>query len=238
MFVARDVSFLLGMALTGLADTIGVRELYFISALIVLVPGVLSIFLPGLGQPAEQWKHVIQLLRTAQHASAAQVVRLATLADIDALAMRFGALSALSAADRHLLASNSHIVEAPAGTTIVRRGEKSDAAYFLMKGHAVAGVEEGGEMHWLETIGAGDFFGEIAALSGMPRTANVVAQEPTTLLQVPAQMLRHLMSYPSISQAVRVKFYERLTRTNLQDLPRFAGMDQATLKELRLEVGD
>ncbi|HZQ08567.1 MAG TPA: MFS transporter [Anaerolineae bacterium] len=234
-FVTRDVSFLVGMGLTALADVIGVRELYFLSALIVLVPGVLCIFLPGLGQPAEQWKHVIQLLRTAQHAPAAQVTRTATLADIDALALRFGALSALSPSDRHLLASNSHIVEAPAGTTIVRRGEKSDAAYFLMNGHAVAGVEEGGETHWLETMGAGDFFGEIAALSGMPRTANVVAQGPTMLLQVPAQTLRHLMSYPSISQAVRVKFYERLTRTNLTDLPRFAGMDQATLKELRLE---
>jgi CRP-like cAMP-binding protein len=93
-----------------------------------------------------------------------------------------------------------------------------------------------GQTTWLETLGAGDFFGEIAALSGEPRTANVIAQEPTTLLRVPAPALRHLMTYPSISQVVRLKFYERLSRTNLNDLPRFAGMDQATLRELRSET--
>ena len=39
--------------------------------------------------------------------------------------------------------------------------------------------------------------------------------------------------YPSISQSVRTKFYERLERNNLNDLPRFAGFDQATLRDLR-----
>jgi hypothetical protein len=33
---------------------------------------------------------------------------------------------------------------------------------------------------------AGDFFREIAALTGSRRTANVVAEEPTTFLEVPA----------------------------------------------------
>lgn len=232
-FVTRDVSFLIGMGVTGLADIIGVRELFLVAALLVFVPGILALFLPGLGQPAAQWKQVIQLLRTAPGAPPAQVVRAATLADVDALAMRFGALSVLSAADRQMLASHSQVVAAPAGSTIVRFGEKSDAAFFVMQGHAVAGVEEGGETRWLETMGEGDFFGEIAALSGMARTANVIAQDATTLLQVPAPTLRHLMTYPSISQAIRVKFYERLSRTNLSDLPRFAGFDQATLRELR-----
>ncbi len=234
-FVTRDVSFLIGMGLTGLADLTGVRELFFIAALMILVPGILVLFLPGLGQPAAQWKQVIQLLRTAPTAPAAQVLRLATPADIDALALRFGALAALSPTDRQMLATHSTVLYAPAGSTIVRFGETSDAAFIVMQGSAIAGVEEGGGTRWLETMGEGDFFGEIAALSGQPRTANVLAQEPTTLLQVPAQTLRHLMTYPGISQIVRVKFYERLSRTNLNDLPRFAGFDQATLRELRVE---
>ncbi len=234
-FVTRDVSFLVGMGLTGLADVVGVRELFFLGAILVFVPGILALFLPGLGQPAAQWRHTIQLLRTAATAPSATPVRLATLEDIEALAFRFGALDALSPSDRQQLASTSHVIEAAPGTTIVKRGEKSDAAYFLLQGHVVAGIEDGGETHWLETMGAGDFFGEIAALSGEPRTANVIAQEPTTLLQVPAATLRHLMTYPSISQIVRVKFYERLARTNVHDLPRFAGFDQATLRELRIE---
>ncbi len=236
-FVTRDVSFLVGMGLTGLAEITGVRELFFIAALLVFVPGILALFLPGLGQPAAQWKQVIQLLRTAPTAPAAQVVRVATIADVDALAIRFGALAALSPSDRQMLATHSQIVAAPVGSTIVCFGEKSDAAFFVMQGRAVAGVDEGGGTRWLETMGEGDFFGEIAALSGQPRTANVIAQEATTLLRVPAQTLRHLLTYPSISHIVRAKFVERLSRTNLNDLPRFAGFDQATLRELRMADG-
>jgi len=234
-FVTRDVSFLIGMALTGLAAVLGVRELFFMSALIILVPGILALFLPGLGQPAAQWKRVIQLLRTAPTAPQANVLRPATLADVTLLATRLSALSNLSPADRQLLATSSQVLQAPAGSTIVRVGEKSDAAYFVLEGRTVAGVQENGQTRWLETMGAGDFFGEIAALSGHTRTANVLAEEPSTLLQVPANTLRHLMADPALSQIVRAKFFERLQRTNITDLPRFAGMDQTTLRELRVE---
>lgn len=232
-FVTRDVAFLIGMAMVGLADFVGVREMFFFSALLVLVPGILALFLPGLGQPPRQWKQVIQLLRTATTAPGMHASRAATLGDVNALALRFTALGALNDADRRMLANSAKVYQAPAGTTIVRVGDKSDAAYIVMAGETVAGLEEGGETRWLETMGPGDFFGEIAALSGQPRTANVIAREDATLLQVPSGTLRHLMQTPAISEIVRLKFFERLTRTNLKDLPRFAGMDQATLRELR-----
>lgn len=234
-FVTRDISFLIGMALTGLADFIGVRELYFFAALMILVPGILALFLPGLGQPAAQWKQIVQLLRTAPTAPVAQLLRAATLADVDVLAVRFSALAGMSPQDREWLARSARVLTAPAGSTIVRFGEKSDAAFFVLQGRAVAGLEQDGATRWLETMGEGDFFGEIAALSGQPRTANVIAEQETTLFQIPAQTLRQLMAYPSVSQIVRLKFYERLARTNVNELPKFAGLDQATLRELRIE---
>ncbi len=234
-FVTRDVAFLIGMALVGLADFAGVREMFFLAALLVLVPGVLALFLPGLGQPAKQWKQVIQLLRTAPTAPGLSAPRAMNMGDLNALSMRFSALGTLSDADRRLLVNTGKVYDAPAGTTIVRFGDKSDAAYIILSGQTVAGVEQDGETRWLETMGVGDFFGEIAALSGQPRTANVIARVPSTLLYVPANTLRQLMQNSSINQAVRAKFYERLSRTNLNDLPRFAGMDQVTLRELRTE---
>lgn len=232
-FVMRNVAFLIGMAMVGLADIVGVREMFFVAALFVLLPGILALFLPGLGQPAQQWKQVIQLLRTAPTAPGLRAPRAFNLGDLNALAMRFAALETLSDADRRLLASTGKVYDAPAGTTIVRVGEKSTAAYIVMTGETVAGVEEGGETRWLETMGPGDFFGEIAALSGQPRTANVIARADTTLVEIPAPTLHQLMENPAIHQIVRLKFYERLSRTNLKDLPRFAGMDQSTLRELR-----
>ena len=82
----------------------------------------------------------------------------------------------------------------------------------------------------------GDYFGEIAALSGSPRTANVVADEATILMRVPSETLRGLMDEPAMSQLILATMNERLGRTAaITDLPRFAGMDQATAKDLRTE---
>jgi CRP-like cAMP-binding protein len=117
----------------------------------------------------------------------------------------------------------------------VRQGEQSDEVFFILAGQAVAGIEENGNYRSLETMRVGDVFGEIAALMGTPRTVNVVAAEPMTLLQVPGEIFRNLMTNSTLSRWVHQKFLERMTRTSVGDLPRFASMDQAALKELRTE---
>jgi CRP-like cAMP-binding protein len=85
---------------------------------------------------------------------------------------------------------------------------------------------------------AGDFFGEIAALTGAARTADVVAEENTTLFQVPAQTLRSLMGNPALSALFLAKMTERLGRTSINELPRFAGVDQKDALDLRSVQGE
>jgi CRP-like cAMP-binding protein len=82
---------------------------------------------------------------------------------------------------------------------------------------------------------AGDYFGEIAALTGAARTADVVAEEPTRLLEVPASVLRMMMTKTEFSQMVLARMSERLARTSIHDLPRFLGIDQQAARELREE---
>ena len=232
-FVTRDVVFLVGMAAAGLADLIDVRVLYFGQSVLLLGCGLLALVLPGLGQPAAEWRRAVSLLRAAPAAPGLGVGRAATLADLDMLAVRLPALSGLSAKDRQSLASQTLVADAPGGAIVVRKGEVSDAAYFILSGRAVAGYAEAGSYQLLEVLNPGDFFGEIAALTGMPRTANVITEEPSTLLQVPAEALRQMTGNPQLNRLFLSKMTERMVRMNMIDLPRLAGYDQQALRELR-----
>ena len=83
-------------------------------------------------------------------------------------------------------------------------------------------------------MSAGDFFGEIAALTGSPRTADVVADVDTTLLEVPADALRATMVVPEIQSSCCLDADRRgCMRTESADLPRLAGVDQEDLRDLR-----
>lgn len=232
-FVTRDVAFLFGMAGAGFADVLGVRLMMVVSAALVLVPGVLSLVLPGLGQPAAEWRRRMMLLRAAPTLTRA-TGRMATLADLDLLASKVPALVALPARDRKELVSASSVIEAEPGQVIVRRGDEGDAVYFILRGQLVAGiVEQSGAQRALETLQTGDFFGEIAALTGSKRTANVIADSPSTLMEVPAPVFRRVIAVAQLSELVHAKLLQRMMRVSLADLPRFAGTDQETLRDLR-----
>ncbi len=233
-FVSRDVLFLIGMAAAGLADLVDVRAMYLLSAVLVLAAGVWVLFLPGLGQPAAEWKRTLRLLRGAASAPGLGAGRAASLADLERLAGLLPAFSSLSADERKALQSQACFVDAPAGTAILRHGEEGDSAYFILSGKAVAGIaEENGGYRNLSIMLPGDFFGEIAALTGARRTANVVAEEDVSLLQATAGALRGLMGNPAISRLILSKMTERLNRTSLGELPRFAGVDQQEMIALR-----
>jgi MFS family permease len=234
-FVSRDVLFLVGMATAGLADVINIRLLIVFASLILIGAAILTQLMPGLGRPAAEWRRAIQLLRTAPTATGAAVtVRPATMLDFDKLAMRLPALALLEGKRRNDFVSSAKVREVDAGAAVVRQGDAGDAAYFILEGALVAGTpNEDGSYRSLSTMVDGDFFGEIAALTGSRRTANVVADKPTMLLEVPASTLRSVMDIPALSSLFLSTLTERLTRTQNADRPRLASNDQEALRDLR-----
>ena len=233
-FVSRDLVFLIGMGAAGLADVFDVRVLILVSALLMLGVGALALVLPGLGQPAAEWRRALSLLKAAPQVSGLVTQQAATLADFDALVGHLPTLARLGAKERAAFIAHAEVTHADASSTILAVGDESNDAYFILSGRAVAGVAtEQGSYRSLSTLQAGDFFGEIAALTGSRRTANVVADEDTTLLRVPADNLRILMADPQLNQLVLTKMSERLSRTHSSDLPRLAGLDQESLRDLR-----
>ncbi|HEX5591547.1 MAG TPA: MFS transporter [Candidatus Limnocylindrales bacterium] len=233
-FVSRDVLFLVGMAGAGLADVFPVRELVIVSSLVLLAAGVLTQVMPGLGRPAAEWRRTLQLLRTTPSAPTVGAGRPANMLDLDRLIDVLPELKALAMARRNEFLDGATVATAPPGFVIVRAGDASDAAFFVLGGKVVAGIPaEGEEFRSLSSMGPGDFFGEIAALTGSPRTANVVADESADLLEVPAGTLKSLMEVPEMSSLISSKLRERLTRTQNADLIRLAGLDQRDLRDLR-----
>jgi MFS transporter, DHA3 family, macrolide efflux protein len=232
--VSRDVVFLAGMALAGLADVLPIRGLVIAASLILIGSGVLTQLMPGLGTPAAEWRRAAQLLRTAKAAPIAAAGRAAVAADFDRLVGLIPELSGLDVSRRADFLVGAKVRLADPGTAIVKIGDPGESAFFVLAGRAVAGIptEDGGTRS-LSAMGAGDFFGEIGAITGSTRTADIVADEPTELLEVPAATLKGLMDVPAMNSLITSKLQERLTRTANADLIRLAGLDQRDLRDLR-----
>jgi hypothetical protein len=75
------------------------------------------------------------------------------------------------------LARATQRVEAAAGEAIIREGDPGDLFYVIESG----GVEVTKQGRHVATLGSGDYFGEIALLRNVPRTATVTARSDTVL---------------------------------------------------------
>jgi MFS family permease len=95
-----------------------------------------------------------------------------------ALLRRLPIFEPLSAPAMERIMANLVRVAVPAGETVIRQGDEGDRFYVILEGTIRVsrdGVDLGERV-------AGDFFGEIALLRDVPRTATVVAETPLALL--------------------------------------------------------
>ncbi|HEX2755717.1 MAG TPA: cyclic nucleotide-binding domain-containing protein, partial [Candidatus Limnocylindrales bacterium] len=210
-----------------------IRVLIVVASSLLFVSAAFTLVAPGLG--VSTWGAAAARLRGAEAAPAMAVGsgRAATLADFERLAVRLGVFARLSPEQRDSFVRDATIREVPAGTRIVEHGEAATAAWFILDGSTTAGVPVEDGYRGLSTMTAGDFFGEIGALTGSTRTADVVADVDTTLIEVPAAALRATMAVPEIQRVVLSTMTNRLQKTESADLPRLAGIDQADLRDLR-----
>jgi len=78
------------------------------------------------------------------------------------------------------LAAESSEIAVQAGEPLVTEGDRADALYVIKTG----AVDVRSGWRWVAALGAGDWFGELGLLEGVPRTATVTASEPCTLLRI------------------------------------------------------
>jgi CRP-like cAMP-binding protein len=87
------------------------------------------------------------------------------------------------------IASLADEIDIPEGSEIIREGERGREFFVLLDGEAV--VRRKGRK--LATLSAGDFAGEIALVSRIPRTATVKTTAPARALVITDQAFRSVM---------------------------------------------
>jgi voltage-gated potassium channel len=96
------------------------------------------------------------------------------------------------------------------GTVIMRRGEPGDCMYFVVSGEV--------EIRLRPTplrFGPGAFFGEIALVTGEPRTATAVAVKFSVLLSLHLTDFRHLVARrPELTAAIEEEAARRKAQTD------------------------
>lgn len=103
----------------------------------------------------------------------------------------------LSQVDDNLLMSllpYLKVFKAPQFGTVVRQGDIGDSLYMILEGEVRARINIGGRETTLAVLGVGECFGEIALLDHGPRSADIIANEPSTLLEISAANLRKMLA--------------------------------------------
>lgn len=94
----------------------------------------------------------------------------------------------------------------PEGAVIVRRGEPGDCMYFVVEGEVDIQLPSGSVY-----LGAGQFFGELALLTGDPRNATVAATRNCTLLALDIVDFHELLArQPELARVIRDEARKRL----------------------------
>ena len=76
---------------------------------------------------------------------------------------------------------------------VVRKGEHGDAMYLILEGELRAFTVVDGKETTLNTMGVGEFFGEISLLDQGPRSASVTANTEAVLLRIAASSFDRLV---------------------------------------------
>jgi voltage-gated potassium channel len=95
--------------------------------------------------------------------------------------------------------------EVSAGAVVMRRGQPGDCMFFIVSGRLEVQVEPRPVM-----LGDGDFVGEMALITGEPRTATVIAREHSELLALDLADFRELAGrYPELANAIQKEAAKR-----------------------------
>ncbi|MCX7786586.1 MAG: Crp/Fnr family transcriptional regulator [Spirochaetes bacterium] len=117
--------------------------------------------------------------------------------------------------DNLLFDKYGHVI--PAGTVIFREGDEGNEMFIIQEGKVKISKSIGDKDHVLAILGKGDFFGEMAIVNRIRRTATAQTVTDTHLLAFDRQGFRSMIEKNSkIAMNIIDKLCRRLQQANMQ----------------------
>lgn len=143
---------------------------------------------------------------------------------------RLGIFEGASVASLEAIARSAAPERVEPGAEVVREGEPAEDFYVVKSGSldVVSGGEHGTAARAVNRLEAGDYFGEIGLLEGIPRTATVQAVTECDLLRIGGDdFLEAVTGGAGLSGALRGSMVSRLARTHPSYRPKSASAEGA-----------
>ena len=111
-----------------------------------------------------------------------------------------------------------HWVELSAAQTLFREGDPENGVYFVISGRLRAVVNEDGVTRPINEVGRGETVGEMAVITGEPRSATVIAIRDTVLAHADSDVFHALCKqHPELSLQLAKIIINRLKHKTLRE---------------------
>ena len=120
-----------------------------------------------------------------------------------------------------------------AGDVICRKGEYELDLCFILSG-GVDLIDRYGEADqvFVAALEAGNIYGELGAIGGLPRTLDVIAREDCEIFYVPRHALKYLELNNHARDILAQRYRERAVRATAADIELFRGVPSSFVDEL------
>lgn len=94
--------------------------------------------------------------------------------------------------------------------TVIRAGDPGSSMFVVHRGSVSVQINDNGRPRTVATLNEGAFFGEMALFTGEPRSANIVADEETEVLEIGHDAMKHVFeTNPTLVESLSLIIAER-----------------------------
>jgi CRP/FNR family transcriptional regulator, cyclic AMP receptor protein len=116
---------------------------------------------------------------------------------------RTALMASLSVEDASAINSRCLTRKVKAGEWVIDYQSDGTDVFFVLSGHARVVIEASGREIILHDVHDGEYFGELSAIDGKPRSAGILAMTDTTVARMPAAVFREMIHrYPSVCDQI------------------------------------